>query len=98
MNFQSISVFHFELLRTSQPRLRASLTIKLVNKWLTDCLWAICQANPCAFKQEAKGGWRFALSLTECVHELLQLGGPLDLEEDLIVIIGNFDIQVLGST
>jgi hypothetical protein len=30
------------------------------------------------------------------MHEFLQLGGPFDFEEDFIIIVGDFDVQVLG--
>lgn len=37
-----------------------------------------------------------ALTLAEGVHELLELGGALDLEENLVVVVGDLDVQVLG--
>jgi hypothetical protein len=36
-----------------------------------------------------------ALSLAESIHQLLQLGASLDLKENLIVIVGDFDIEML---
>lgn len=38
-----------------------------------------------------------SLALTECVHEFLQLGGALDLEEDLVVVICHLNVKVLGG-
>jgi hypothetical protein len=38
------------------------------------------------------------LPLTEGIHKLLQLSSTLDLEENLIVIVGHLDIQVLCCT
>lgn len=35
------------------------------------------------------------MSLAEGVHQLLQGGGTLDLEEDLVVVIGNLDVEML---
>ena len=35
------------------------------------------------------------MPLTEGIHEFLELGGSFDLEEDLIIIVGHLDIQVL---
>lgn len=36
------------------------------------------------------------MPLAESVHELLELSGTLDLEEDLIVVIRHFDVEMLG--
>jgi len=49
-----------------------------------------------AVEEEAHAGEGLALTLAEGVHELLQLGGALDLEEDLVVVVGHLDVQVLG--
>ena len=51
-----------------------------------------------AVEQEAHASEGLSLTLAEGVHELLQLGGALDLEEDLVVVVGNLDIQVLALT
>lgn len=37
-----------------------------------------------------------ALALAEGIHQLLELRGALDLEEDLVVVVGNLDVEVLG--
>ena len=37
-----------------------------------------------------------ALSFTEGVHEFAELGCALDFEEDLVVVIGDLDVQVFG--
>ena len=34
------------------------------------------------------------MSLAEGIHQLLEGGGTLDLEEDLIVVIGNLDVEM----
>lgn len=49
-----------------------------------------------AVEEEANAGEGLALTLAEGVHELLQLGGTLDLEEDLVVVVGDLDVEVLG--
>lgn len=36
-----------------------------------------------------------ALSLAESIHQLLEFRTPLDLEEDLIVVVSDLDVQVL---
>ena len=49
-----------------------------------------------AVEQEANAGEGLALTLAEGVHEFLQLGSALDLEEDLVVVVSNLDVEVLG--
>lgn len=58
----------------------------------TYCLGTICRANSSAFEEEPNRIWGLALPLTESVHKLLQLGSTLDLEEHLIIVVGNFDV------
>lgn len=48
-----------------------------------------------ALEEEAARGDGLALPLAKGRHELLQLGGSLDLEEDLVVVVADFDVQVL---
>lgn len=36
------------------------------------------------------------MTFAECVHQLLELRGALDLEEDFVVVVGDLDVQVLG--
>jgi len=52
--------------------------------------------NAGAVKEEANGGNLLALALAKGIHQLLQLGGPLDLEEDFVVVVGHLDVEVLG--
>ena len=49
-----------------------------------------------AVKEEAHAGEGLALTVAEGIHELLQLGCALDLEEDLVVVVGHLDVEVLG--
>lgn len=49
-----------------------------------------------AVEQEAHRVERLALALAKGRHELLELGAALDLEEDLIVVVRDFDVEVLG--
>lgn len=46
-------------------------------------------------EQESARGDGLALAFAEGSHELLELGGPLDLEEHLVVVIGDLDVEVL---
>jgi len=58
---------------------------------------AICRLNTTTIEEEADRVWCLALSFAEGIHQLLQLGRTLDLKEDFIVVIGDFDIQVLRN-
>lgn len=49
-----------------------------------------------AVEQEADGAGRLALPLAEGIHQLLELRGALDLEEDLVVVVRHLDVEVLG--
>lgn len=48
-----------------------------------------------SIEEEAHTRNVLALTVAKGVHELLQLSGSLDLEEDLIVVVRNLDIKVL---
>lgn len=62
---------------------------------ITYLIRAICSLNTTAIEEESDGVWCLALSFTESIHQFLQLGRTLDLEEDFIVVISNLDVQVL---
>jgi hypothetical protein len=47
-------------------------------------------------EQKADGCGGFALSLAEGIHQLLERGGSLDLEKDLVVVIGDLNVQVFA--
>ena len=49
-----------------------------------------------ALEEEPDRGGRLALALAEGRHELLELGAALDLEEDLVVVVGHLDVEVLA--
>lgn len=46
-------------------------------------------------EQEPYTASGLALSVAEGIHQLLQLGCPLDLEEDFVVVVGDLDIEML---
>lgn len=48
-----------------------------------------------AVKEESHAAGCLALALAESVHELLQLRRTLDLEEDLVVVVRDFDVEML---
>lgn len=45
-------------------------------------------------EEKTHGGHLFALTLAERVHELFEWRRSLDLEKDLVVVIGDLNIQV----
>lgn len=58
-------------------------------------VWGILRANSRAIEQEADCRHLLALALAKCVHQLFQLRRALDLEEDLVVVIGHLDVEVV---
>lgn len=52
-------------------------------------------AHTGSIEQETHGGHLLSLAFAEGIHELLQLRGALNLEEDFIVVVGNLDVEVL---
>lgn len=53
-------------------------------------------AHAGTIEQETDGRQLLSLALAEGVHELFQLCCALDFEEDLVVIIGDLDVEVLN--
>lgn len=69
-----------------------------VLKECTYSVWGVLRTNSRTVEEEADGSLLLALTLTEGVHQLLQLGRALDLEEDLIVVVGDLDVEVLRGS
>ena len=63
---------------------------------VTHDVWGVTGVDSGAVEEEAHAREGLALTLAEGVHELLKLGGALDLEEDFVVVVGNLDVEVLG--
>jgi hypothetical protein len=53
--------------------------------------------NTTSIKQETDGVGSLALPLTEGIHKLLQGCGSLDLEKDLVVIVGDLDVEMFAG-
>lgn len=64
----------------------------------THRIWVVGWPNARALEQESHARDVLALTVAESVHELAKLGGALDLEEHLVVVIGDLDVQVLRRT
>jgi hypothetical protein len=50
-------------------------------------IWGLLTTKPAAIKKECNGIHVHRLAVAIGVHQLLQLGGPLDTEEHLIAIL-----------
>lgn len=48
-----------------------------------------------AIEEKTNSVGHLALPIAKRIHELFKSRGPLDLEEDFVVVIGHLDIQVL---
>ena len=62
----------------------------------THHLGVVGRVDSGAVEKEADASEGLSLTLAKGVHELLQLGCALDLEEDLVVVVGHLDVEVLG--
>lgn len=71
-------------------------TVVQQERLCTDRLRCISRVDSCPIKEEADTCHRFALTLAERVHELVESGCALDLEEDFVVVVGDFDVEVFG--
>jgi hypothetical protein len=80
----------------STLRLFVVPTIFRATLCLTHHLGVIGRVDSGAVEEEAHASEGLALTLAEGIHELLQLGCALDLEEDLVVVVGDLDVEVLG--
>jgi len=56
----------------------------------------ISRINPLPIKQESTALRRLALSLTKGIHQLLERGRAFDFEEDFVVAVCDFDVEVFG--
>lgn len=91
VNLERVAVLHLEL-RVVSTVFHFLCTCSSV----THHLRVVRRVHSGAVEEEAHAGEGLALTLTEGVHELLELGGALNLEEDLVVVVGDLDVQVLG--
>jgi hypothetical protein len=48
-------------------------------------------------EEEAAAGKTLALFVAKGVHQLAELGGFFDFEEDLVVAVGDFDVEMLDG-
>lgn len=57
--------------------------------------WGVVVRHTLTVEEKPARAARLATSLTEGVHQLLELCGALDLEENFRLVIGNFDVEML---
>jgi len=57
------------------------------------CIWTIRRLNTTSVEEKSDRIGRLSLSLAEGIHKLLQLSGPLDLEEHLVVVVGTLILR-----
>jgi len=59
-------------------------------------LWVIRRVHTGSVEEESHTAGCLSLTFTEGIHKFLELRCSLDLEEDFVVVIGYFDVQVLA--
>lgn len=66
-------------------------------QWLrrTHCIRGIVWLDALSVEEESHTLNALALTVAESIHQLLELGRALDLEEHLIVVVRHFDVQML---
>lgn len=94
VDFQGVSVLHVELVKVSLERFHREEEKQDDG---TYSVRGVLGANASSVKEEADSRGLFSLTVAERVHELLQLRRALDLEEDLVVVICHFNVQMLGG-
>lgn len=92
MNIKLVTILHLKL----HAVLAKLNTTKARGEGKTNSFGGISRLHTRALEQEANRAETLALTLTEGSHELLELCGALDLEENLVVIVRDFDVEVLG--
>ena len=96
MNLEGVAILHLEL-RTVLALCPLMIPAVLVAALsITHPLGVVGRVDSGAVEEEAHAGEGLSLTLTEGIHELLQLGCALDLEEHLVVVVGDLDVEVLG--
>jgi hypothetical protein len=59
-------------------------------------VWVVLSGYTLTVKQEADARDVLSLSVAESVHELTESGCALDFEEDFVVVVRDFDVEVLA--
>jgi hypothetical protein len=91
VHLEGVPILHVEL-----QKHQSALSIHILLHSKTHIVWSIWRIHPLSIEEKAAALRRFALPLTERVHEFLQLCGSLNLEEDFVVVVRDFDVDVAG--
>lgn len=103
MNFEGVAVLHLELetvigqhIQTLlfNPRRRFTPGRRVVRGGNTNRIRCVRGLDSRAVEEEAHGASSLALAFAEGAHQFLELGGALDLEEDLVVVVCHLDVKV----
>ena len=89
VHLERVAILHVELQKYQSARF---LHRCLYSK--THIVWSIWRIHSLPIEEEAAALRCFALPLTERIHKLLKLCCSLDLEEDLVVVVRHFDVDV----
>ena len=90
MHLQRIAILHIELHHINQ-RITASHASKQSATHIVRSIWRI---HHLPVEDKATALRPLTLPFTECIHELLELRRALDLEENFVVAVCNFDVDV----
>lgn len=96
VDLEGVAVLHIELQYVSDIPAHGQMAAMPCVPACTYRLRVVCGLHSLAVKEEAHAGDVLALAVAEGVHQLAELSRSLDLEEDLVVVIGDLDVEVLG--
>lgn len=88
MHFQCITIGHFKLSHGQHDD-------PLNRDLCTYAIGCVSSADLLSIEQKSYGLGVFALPLAKGIHEFLELGASLDLEEYFVVVVRHLDIEVL---
>ena len=102
VNLECVAVLHFELFRVSWvPNQSARRALPLpsplhrATAGYTHSIGVVLSRHTLAVEEEAHARNVLSLAVAEGVHELAERRCALDLEEDLVVVVGDLDVEVL---
>ena len=93
---RAINITSAQSFSTTKSDTRRHNKLWMRKRWFAYRVGAVSCLYAAAVEEKSDGVGSLALSLAEGVHQLLQGGGALDFEEDLIVVVGNLDVEMFG--
>ena len=64
----------------------------------TYCIGVVGRVDASALEEKAYARWALPGAITKGVHQFLKRGRSLDLEKDLVVVVGDFNVEVLARS